>query len=78
MKKLVLPLLFSLLGVAHAQSANAEIEKVVSAVCQKQVVLLGEDSNHGSGETLKVKVELINRLVNRCGFFGDLFRKSTI
>ncbi len=68
MKKLVLPAFLSLPVAVSAQSVNSEIGKVVSEVCQKQVVLLGEDSHHGGGETLKVKVELIKRLVNSAAF----------
>ena len=64
-------------GVMQAQQTNHEIGKVVSEVCQKEVVLLGEDSHHGSGKTLEVKVDLVKLLVNKCGF-SEIFSESQL
>lgn len=49
------------------------LDAVVNDVCQKQVVLLGEDANHGSGATLALKVELLKRLVTECHYSVVLF-----
>lgn len=55
---------------------SAELDRLVHDVCRKDIVLLGEDANHGSGRTLEVKVELVKRLVDRCGFGGIVFESS--
>lgn len=56
--------------------ASAELDRVVRDVCRRDIVLLGEDANHGGGRTLEVKVELVRRLVERCGFGGIVFESS--
>lgn len=70
-------------SAAEAQSpspfdrrASAELDRLVRDVCRKDIVLLGEDANHGGGRTLEVKVELVKRLVERCGFGGIVFESS--
>lgn len=55
---------------------SAELDRLVRDVCRKDIVLLGEDANHGGGRTLEVKVELVKRLVDRCGFGGIVFESS--
>jgi erythromycin esterase-like protein len=47
---------------------DAEVDRLVRDVCDKQVVLLGEDANHGSGATVALKVNIVEQLVDRCGF----------
>ncbi|HVT33709.1 MAG TPA: erythromycin esterase family protein [Rhodanobacteraceae bacterium] len=49
-------------------AGDAELERLLRDVCDKQVVLLGEDANHGSGATVALKTRLVERLVGRCGF----------
>jgi erythromycin esterase-like protein len=49
------------------------IDQLISDVCNKAVVVIGEDSNHGGGETIKVKGKLLKRLVNQCGFNTVMF-----
>jgi erythromycin esterase-like protein len=56
--------------------ASAELDRLVRDVCRRDIVLLGEDANHGGGRTLEVKVELVERLVERCGFGGIVFESS--
>jgi erythromycin esterase-like protein len=56
--------------------ASAQLDRLVRDVCRRDVVLLGEDANHGGGRTLEVKVELVKRLVERCGFGGIVFESS--
>lgn len=84
-----LGLWLSAMSVAEAQSpsppasrppfdrrTSAELDRLVRDVCRKDIVLLGEDANHGGGRTLEVKVELVKRLVERCGFGGIVFESS--
>ena len=70
-------------AAAHAQTppafdrrTSAELDRLVRDMCRKDIVLLGEDANHGGGRTLEVKVELVKRLVERCGFGGIVFESS--
>ncbi|MBX3713555.1 MAG: erythromycin esterase family protein [Lysobacter sp.] len=70
-------------SAAEAQSpppfdrrASAELDRLVRDVCRRDVVLLGEDANHGGGRTLEIKIELVKRLVERCGFGGIVFESS--
>jgi len=61
----------------HANTpGSAVIGRVVKAVCTKDVVMLGEDGHHASGATLRVKVELVKRLVRQCGFRGVVFESQ--
>jgi erythromycin esterase-like protein len=61
---------------AYAASATSALERAVRDVCDKEVVLLGEDGAHGSGQTLEIKVELITRLIDRCGFSAVAFESQ--
>lgn len=65
-------------AAAHdtANSESAGIGRVVKAVCTKDVVMLGEDNHHASGATLRVKVKLVKRLVEQCGFHGVVFESQ--
>ncbi|MFD0725403.1 erythromycin esterase family protein [Lysobacter brunescens] len=56
--------------------ASAELDRLVRDVCRREIVVLGEDANHGGGRTLEIKVELAKRLVERCGFGGIVFESS--
>lgn len=56
--------------------ASAELDRLVRDVCRREIVVLGEDANHGGGRTLEIKVELVKRLVERCGFGGIVFESS--
>ena len=60
-------------AVAAQPERGPELDRVVTQVCEKQVVLLGEDAGHGGGKTLEVKVALATRLLNECGFNAVLF-----
>ena len=50
------------------RAGDDAIDQLVAQVCDKQVVMLGEDAQHGSGATLQAKAEVVRRLVERCGF----------
>lgn len=52
------------------------IDRLVADVCNRQTVLLGEDGNHGSGATLDVKVDVVRRLIDECGFNAVYFESS--
>jgi len=41
---------------------------VVRDMCSKRVALLGESPMHGFGRTLELKVEIVRRLTNECGY----------
>lgn len=61
---------------AVAAGGQIEIDRLVHDVCGRDVVLLGEDSYHGSGRTVEVKSLLVQRLVNECGFSQVLFESQ--
>jgi erythromycin esterase-like protein len=70
----VLAALYGLLVIpveAHAQrSAEA---RAAAAVCDKQVVVLGELPSHGEARGFQAKAEIVTRLVRQCGFDAVLF-----
>src|SRR4051812_36963888 len=49
------------------------VDGVVNAVCQKQIVLLGELPTHGEAHTFDAKSQIADRLVAQCGFTAILF-----
>ncbi len=65
-------LALTLPGVATASGAGAddavEFDALIASLCQKRVVLLGEDAGHGAGATVVVKGRIVEALVDRCGF----------
>jgi len=65
----------ALLGGLDAES-SAELDNLVKDVCSKAVVILGEEPHHGGGRTLEIKVELVRRLIDRCGFDAVYFESS--
>lgn len=59
-----------------APTRTVELDRVVLDLCQKQVVLLGEDAGHGGGRTIELKVELARRLMNECDFSVVMFESQ--
>src|SRR5512134_1671353 len=61
--------------VARAQERTAPsiVDGVVNAVCQKQIVLLGELPTHGEAHTFDAKSKIADRLIGQCGFSAILF-----
>lgn len=57
---------------ARAQEVKA-LNTIVNDLCDKKVVLLGEDAHHGSGTTMEIKTALITRLIDECKFSALLF-----
>lgn len=80
MARMVLGVLCFVLALPVARAAvdpdTAQIDRVVQAVCSKDVVLLGEDLHHAGAATLTVKVRLVERLVRQCGFSGVVFESQ--
>ena len=60
---------------AAGQTGNA-LDALVHDVCKKDIVLLGEDANHGSGRTFAVKTQLVRRLVEQCHFDAVVFESQ--
>jgi erythromycin esterase-like protein len=65
-----------LLALAAKPASAAELDRLVADACHKPVVLLGEDAGHGSGATLATKVDLVERLVDDCGFDAVFFESQ--
>lgn len=63
-------------AVVFDRRESAEIDRLVRDVCRKDIVLLGEDANHGGGRTLEVKTEIVKRLAARCGFGAVVFESQ--
>ena len=64
--------------VARTQERTAQsiVEGVVNAVCQKQIVLLGELPTHGEAHTFDAKSKIADRLMAQCGFTVILFEAA--
>lgn len=66
--------LVGLMSPAHSRDTpNHDLDPLVQDLCQRRIVLLGEDSGHGAGTTLAVKSELVRRLVDQCRFQAVAF-----
>ncbi|GAA4793414.1 erythromycin esterase family protein [Lysobacter hankyongensis] len=63
-------------AVVFDRRASAEIDRLVRDVCRRDIVLLGEDANHGGGHTFEIKTELVKRLAARCGFGAVVFESQ--
>lgn len=55
------------------RTPQSVVDGVVSAVCQKQIVLLGEPPTHGEARAFDAKSKIVDRLVAQCGFTAVLF-----
>jgi len=74
--RLAVALLMALRLATVASAQEPALDALVKDVCDRRIVLLGEDANHGSGATLAVKVELVRRLVTECHFSAVLFESQ--
>lgn len=63
-------------AVVFDRRASAEIDRLVRDACRRDIVLLGEDANHGGGRTLEIKTEIVKRLAARCGFGAVVFESQ--
>lgn len=59
-----------------SRAESVEIDRLVRDVCRKDIVLLGEDVNHGGARTFEIKTEIMQRLIARCGFGAVLFESQ--
>jgi erythromycin esterase-like protein len=53
--------------VTDASARDGELERVITDLCDEQVVLLGE-ADHGDGRTWARKAEIVRALVETCAF----------
>ena len=62
-------------AVARAQGRTPPsiVDGVVKAVCQKQIVLLGEPPTHGEALAFDAKSKITDRLMAQCGFTAIVF-----
>jgi len=58
---------------AQERTAQSIVDGVVNALCQKQIVLLGELPTHGEAHTFDAKAKIADRLIAQCGFTAILF-----
>ncbi|MBL8297831.1 MAG: erythromycin esterase family protein [Rhodanobacteraceae bacterium] len=58
------------------KNAAGGLEAAVADLCDRKVILLGEDATHSGGQTLEVKARLVQRLVDECGFKAVLFESQ--
>lgn len=63
----VLPARASVRGSSGTAAASAA-DLVVHDLCDKRIALLGESPTHGFGNTMRFKVEIVQRLVDECHF----------
>ena len=49
---------------------------VVREMCSRKIVFLGEDANHAGAQTIAVKAQLVEILVQKCGFRGVVFESQ--
>jgi erythromycin esterase-like protein len=56
-------------------SAKA-LAPVIREMCSKNIVFLGEDANHAGAQTIAAKAQLVEILVQRCGFRGVVFESQ--
>ena len=72
----------SLFGpVAWAQTVSRDsdtqaLDPLIRDVCDREIVLLGEDAGHGAGRTIELKTLIISRLVNECAFGAVVFESQ--
>ena len=60
-------------GSAQARDSATVAVRVAQAVCDRQVVVLGELPSHGEGRAFAIKARIVEHLVSRCGFGAVLF-----
>lgn len=58
---------------AQQADSGALAARVADAVCGMQVVILGELPSHGEARAFGAKAEIVQRLVDQCGFGALLF-----
>ncbi len=75
-------ILVSALGpAAWAQTFSRDsdtkaLDPLIRDVCDREIVLLGEDASHGAGRTMEVKTLIVSRLVDECAFGAVVFESQ--
>ena len=62
-------------GAQHPGPSDP-LDPLVGDLCNKSVVMLGEEDHHGGGRTAEIKADLVRRLIDRCGFDAVYFESS--
>ncbi|MBN8226819.1 erythromycin esterase family protein [Corallococcus macrosporus] len=79
---LLLPLLAACASSSQATSpreavTDTDADRIVRALCDKQLALLGEESHHGNARTVAFKVALTRRLVEECHYDAFVIEAGT-
>lgn len=62
---------------SNEQSREASaLADAVGDLCDRQIVMIGENGFHGDGRTAAFKSDLVQQLVNRCGFNVVMFESG--
>lgn len=73
----LVPMFLSAAPGALADNRPASgIDALVAHVCDRGIVVLGEDSAHGSGVTIAAKAAIVERLATQCGFGAIAFESQ--
>lgn len=69
---------FTLKGYAGStkQENTGSLNELIQESCNKQIVILGEEANHGSSKVISLKLDIVKRLVDECGFSAVFFESS--
>ena len=60
-------------AAGQERAPQSVVDGVVKAVCQKQIVLLGEPPTHGEALAFDAKSKIADQLITQCGFSAILF-----
>jgi len=63
--------------IASAQPSDSPLDATVRDLCRKQIAVLGEPPMHGFARTSELKVAIVERLVDQCGYTGIVFESGT-
>lgn len=61
---------------AESSQEAAALAAATQTLCDRKLVLLGENGFHGDGRTSGFKADLVRRLVSECGFDAVVFESS--
>lgn len=67
---------FAVAQTVSRDPATRALDPLIRDMCDREVVLLGEDANHGAGRTIEVKTLIISRLVDECAFGAVVFESQ--
>lgn len=72
----LLPAAGSSFATLPASNEHAALDAVIGDVCEKNIILLGEDAHHAGGETLEIKTRLVRKLIEECHFSAVFFESQ--